>query len=579
MRLLRLLFVLLLALSPAFAASFVTTSHYDIAVGDDDVLVTWHLNYSTGLNNVRLTLTLLLPPNSTMLSASDSLGPITNYNFKQSADSPVLVLTARNGQEGGPIAMALEYRITPFPAQKFGRLRITQPLCLALTDSFSADITLPEDAVLITSAPQATYGTRIAHFSSQGQCIQLSYLRGPQFEGAGGYSYVPFTHYNVFTRNAGQKLRTDISELDSRANSLLPAITGLDAPYSRWTVIVAGSDAFPLEGEAGFYSGAGIIYLRENYNNSLAPVLAHETLHGFNSVVLPWNHGTSFWFEEGTADYAAHLASLDLGLEEPDIFVKGSSYYSSPYSDLANYYRTNNNTMESWDFSSLDSFSYDYSQFIMRAYIESYGTDALKQAYACLGRIPPKTNASTVAARNALVVGCMSRSAGNVSFESILYPGKDVFAKDERAFQRYAALLGSAKWKGSSKPLPASAYDLPPLPNETESKAALDALNASFASLKPLTYNQAEAMRQNALEFYNRSQYYYDNGNYDVSLSYSATAAAMLKNALALEDINANLVKSSQQPNNQAKPASSGSCLPALALPALLLLASWRRLS
>ncbi|MFA6035467.1 MAG: hypothetical protein WC759_00730 [Candidatus Micrarchaeia archaeon] len=536
MRFSSILFVLLLALAPAFAASFVTTSHYDMALGEDDALVSWHLNYSTELKNLRLTLTLILPSNSTMLSASDSQGQITNYNFKKSADSPVLVITGKNGPEGGPIALDIEYRIAPFATQKFGRLRITQPLCLAITDHFSADITLPEDAVLITSTPKSSYGTRNAHISSLGDCIELSYLRGPQFEGAGGYSYVPFTHYDVFARNVDQKLRTEVSEVDSRA-SILPAITGLEAPYPRWTVLVAGDDLLPLESEAGLYTGAGIIYLREDYNNSLAPILAHETTHGFNSIVLQWTDGKSFWFEEGTADYAAHLSVLDIGIEDPDMFVKGSSYYSSSYSELADYYQSGDNRMESWDFSSLDSFSYDYSQFIIRAYVDAYGTDALKQAYACLGRIPPETNATTSAEINGLVLGCMSRSAGNVSFESILYPGKDVFAQNQRTFERYAAAIGSATWKGTAKPLPASAYDLPPLPNELESKAALDALSATFASLEPFTSESAASTYQDALARYKLAQSEYDARNYAQSLEHSNYASNLLSTAIIMQNI------------------------------------------
>jgi len=588
MKLLPALFALALLTHLSLAASsFVTSSSYGLAVGENDVLVTWHLNYSTELKNLRLTLTFPLPPNSTMISVSDALGPISNYDVAESGDGPSVTLTARNGPDGGPIALDIQYRVSPFDTQKFGRLRITPSLCLAVTDYFSADVTLPEDAVLLSSSPKADYGKRTAHIGSEGECMVLAYMRGAQFEAAGGYQYVPYTHYDVFARNPSEKMRGEISSVDSLAG-LLPTITGLDATYPRWVVIVAPSGILSPKGEAGLYRGAGIIYLLEDYNESFSPILAHETTHGFNGQVLGWNNGASFWFEEGTADYVAHLYTLEIGAKEADIFVRGSGYYSSPYSELADYYRTNNNTMESWNFSTLDSFSYDFSQFMIRAYVDSYGTDALRQAYACLGRISPETNVTTSDERNALVVGCMSRSAGNVSFESILYPSKALFNENERSFERYAGAIGSGTWKGAPKPLPASAYDLPPLPYEKESKDALDALSANFTSLSPFTSEQAIEFYNQALARSEQARTAYQEGEYRTALEDANYAAMLLQTAITVEQTDAQTrdviaAINNQSPSGGNKPPKPSplpsSCLPAFALAGTMLLASWRRFS
>ncbi len=576
-------FALLIHLSLA-ASSLVTTSNYGLALGENDVLITWHLNYSTGpkMQATTLTLTFPLPPNSTLISVSVALGLISKFDVAESGDGPLVRLTVRNGPDGGPIALEIQYRISPFETQKFGRLRITPALCLAETDRFSADVTLPEDSILLSSTPISSYGERTVHIGSEGECIVLAYLRGAQFEVAGGYQYIPYTHYDVFAPAPSEKMRGEISDADSLAD-LLPTITGLDATYPHWVVVVVPPDLLSLKGEAGLYLGAGVIYLLENYNESFAPHLVHETMHGFNGQVLGWNKGASFWFEEGTADYAAHLYTLESGAKDTDMFVRGSGYYSSPYSELADYYRTGDNRMEFWNFSTLDSFSYDYSQFIIRAYVYSYGTDALRQAYACLRTIAPGTNAGNYSERNNLVVGCMSRSAGNVSVESILYPGKALFMADERSFERYAGAIGSATWKGVPKPLPASAYDLPPLPYENESKDALATLSASIAATKPFTSQRALGLYQDALARYDQARTAYQQGDYHTAFQDASYATVLLQTAAAAEQANGGTGNGNQAPsgtNNPPQPSPApGSCLPAFALAGTLLLASWRRFS
>jgi hypothetical protein len=592
-----LVLALLLCLAPLSLAQDVqTTSHYGIDVGDSDATVNWFLNYSTNLKNLRLTLSFFIPPNATLISVSDGLGEISSPTVMETPNGEEVTVTARNGPDGGPIALAIRYSVKHIIVHSYGRLRITTPLCLAVTNSSSADVTLPDGAVLLASSPAAKTGLQTASFLSVAECIKLSYMLASG-EGQGGYSHYATQHYEVFGRNIDAKLKGEIADLELQY-SLFPTMTGLQPDYSKWVVVIVPKADLSSKGEAGSYNGGGLIYLLEEQQlesgeTGLAPILAHETVHGFNGGPFAWNHGSSFWFEEGTAEYGAHIASQLMGLRQGDFFVKGSPYYTSTYSDLADYYGSGSTRMETWDFSSLDQFSYDYSQFLIRAYVDAYGTDALRQSYDCLRRVPPDREVSGPAEVNSLVLDCMSKAAGGggvAAPDSILYPGRALFNSNERAFEHYAASIGAASWKGESKPLPKSAYDLPPLPYEAESQSALDSLSASYRTLQPFTSDDARAQYQSSFALYNDAQALHQQGSYRDSLAKAQLAHLYLNNALAAEvaykaaqaagqhDAQPGTYGNGTSTNQGGNGSSSRQvfpCLPAYALVGLLALAAY----
>ncbi|MDO8340069.1 MAG: hypothetical protein Q7T16_05435 [Candidatus Burarchaeum sp.] len=516
-----LVLALLVIALPNFAAAeevlSKTSAHYQVAIIGEDAEVTWLLNYTVAVKSIKLTLTFGLPANATLLSISDVHGPITNYRLTQMSAGDEVKLETRNDGEGGPLALAIKYIITDFAQKKYGRLRVTTQLCLASTDESSLDVVLPPDAVLLASTPKASIGSDRAQFKWVDECLRLIYVRGEEYEGAGGYFSYSTPHYAVFAPEISSKMKQELAEVEQNYG-LLSEITGISPPYGKW-VVVEAPDEKNVKKEAGVYTGSGLIFIRPTaLDENIGPLIMHETMHGFNSEPLSWYAGEGFWFDEGTASYAAHLYALANGIEEGDIFVKNSRFYSSTYDELTDYYERNYARMETWDFETLDAFSYDYSQFLMRAYVDAHGTEALKQAYACLPRTPEQ-NVTDSQKRNNYILTCLSLADSNASFESILYPGKELFLTDEHAFERYTASIGSASWKGEAKPLPKSAYDLPPLPYEREANESISALSAAMqensgrfnSSQANLTFSKAIAAYESAKNSYSAGKYFEAN--------------------------------------------------------------------
>ncbi len=565
--------LLLLAL-PTFAAAedviSKTSAHYQAAINGEDAEVTWFLNYSVAVKSIKLTLTFDLPANATLLSISDVHGPITNYRLTQMPTGDEVKLETRNDGEFGPLALAIKYLITDFAQKKYGRLRITAPLCLASTDEVSVDVSLPPDSVLLASTPKASIGSNQVQFKWVDECIRLMYERGEAYEGSDGYFSYSTPHYAIFAPEISSKMKQELAEVE-QSYGLLSEITGISAPYVKW-VVVEAPDEKNVKKEAGVYTGGGLIFIRPNaLDENIGPLVIHETMHGFDSAPLSWYAGEGFWFDEGMASYAAHLYSLANGIGEGDIFVKNSLFYSSSYDELADYYAKNSTRMETWDFATLDAFSYDYSQFIIRAYVHAHGTEALKQAYACLPRTPDK-NVTDAQKRNNYILTCLSLADSNASFESILYPGKDIFLTDKLAFERYASAIGAASWKGESKPLPNSAYDLPPLPYEREANESISALSAAIhENSDRFNSSQANLLFSKAISEYESAKNSYATGKYFEANLMALQAEVFLKMA---KQADADQVAGAAQPASSpfALPCSSG-----FALLAVLALAFRRR--
>ena len=153
-------FALLLLLSFLSLAAYgelvtKTTAHYGIDIQDEDAEVTWLLNYSTSVQNVKLTLTFVLPANATLISISDLHGPVLDYELTRKPDGDEVLLTTKNDGRGGPLSLTILYWVTDIAPERYGQLRISQPLCFAITDEASAEVTLPADSVLIASTPSA----------------------------------------------------------------------------------------------------------------------------------------------------------------------------------------------------------------------------------------------------------------------------------------------------------------------------------------------------------------------------------------------------------------------------------------
>ena len=322
--------LLALAILPLASAEEVltkTNAHYEIAIQDEDAEVTWHLNYSVAVKSIKLTLTFNLPENATLKSVSDVHGPITNYHLTPMPDGDEVELQTRNDGEGGPLALTIEYAIKDFAQQKFGRLRISAPLCLVSTDESSAEVSLPADAALLASAPSAKTGSNRMQFKWIDECIRLIYKRGEALEGAGGYFSYSTLHYELFAEEIKPKMRQELADIENNYG-LLSQITGTSPPYEKWIVVVNPNQKTAKK-EAGVYTGTGLIFIHPDaLEDDIGPLIMHETMHGFNGPVLSWAEGNGFWFEEGTATYAAHLYSLAKGIEEGDIFVKNSRLYS-----------------------------------------------------------------------------------------------------------------------------------------------------------------------------------------------------------------------------------------------------------
>jgi len=524
----------MLSLSCADIAVTKTTAHYNILIEDEDAEITWLLNYSTAIQNLKLTLTFTLPENATIISISDLHGPILNYDVVQLPSGDEITLQTRNDGQGGPLSLTIKYSLKNIAPQKYGRLRISYPLCLSITDESSADLTLPPDAVLISSSPASKQGSRTAHFNYLGQCLIFVYKRGTEFEDQGGYDSYSTTHYEVFSRELSQDVKKAALDVEDYY-WLHENITGIQPPYEKWTIIFTphGQD---IKGEAGVYVGSGLIFIREDaLDGELAPLIVHETIHGFNSKPLHWDVVPgSFWFEEGTATYGAHLYSLEKGIEEPDFFVKNSDYYTSTYEELANYYERDSSYMEVWDFELLDQFSYDYSQFIIRSYIDSYGTKALRQTYACLSRVPEDTADPLL--RNENILDCMVLAAANGTRESILYPYKELYQSDEHTFERLVARIGSGDWRGEEKPLSSSAYDLPPLPYELEAADELAIVEADLQAAPAFTSSNAQSLLAQATSEYELARSLFEQERYKESLAASKRASEILQLAYQAEE-------------------------------------------
>lgn len=186
-------------------------------------------------------------------------------------------------------------------------------------------------------------------------------------------------------------------------------VLGFQQKFARFPVAVMNDhdyDRLVNEWSAGEYVGGGI-KIREpiSIEDTFAPVLAHEVVHGLNDRRLNWDQTSSSYFDEGVSKYVESLMrkkmynegetnrkSGELFGEEQEYRVKKDGkryiYTIPPKGDkevLWNYYQNDREFMKTWSaFSSSDpdirSFGYAYSELVIANYV-SRDNGSIRELY------------------------------------------------------------------------------------------------------------------------------------------------------------------------------------------------------
>lgn len=187
----------------------------------------------------------------------------------------------------------------------------------------------------------------------------------------------------------------DIEEIDT-AFRVAIGTTEIESEYKYFAVALMPEHKYEANFDswsAGTYS-SGVIALRENLEDQLLPVTAHETVHALNHHKLEWDETDSAYFDEGVAEYSEFLMTKKLYSKEERTTGPGElfgdekryddpedqrRYYKVPprgdREDLWEYYRNDKEFMKEWSPNKGDrDLGYPYSQLIVRYYVKNNGS-------------------------------------------------------------------------------------------------------------------------------------------------------------------------------------------------------------
>jgi hypothetical protein len=485
------LFTLLLLLPLAVQAITVSTSfeNYSGTLAEDGTISHFiEVGYSSPEPIRSLTLSYYVPTRAYNVTWHGDRGSITNANMTTyNSYYQLLHLSINFGVDESEYALNLSYNTAP-DIRAYGRL-VRATVC-PFTTNVTSRITLPEGGVYLSSTPDMDFaGSPPSAELTIYDCISLVYLR----QTGTGYTLSSIGKNYLLVHTSQSSLR-NVSQDITMAASFIPRIEselGLPFPFKHMAYVILplqSTDILPWA--AGEYHAPGVVLVRPNATTyALAETIVHETTHAFNSQI-PHVQGADNWFDEGMADYMEHQAFLEAGDYEEALFPENNPRAQTHLSDLRYYYGNNYTFMMEWDptnsaYDEWRNFGYAYSQLVIRAYVDEFGSGALRSTYACLvvhgNSVIPQQEFTD------LLTGCMSNSSGGADPEEFLNPGKSLLG-DEGAFADYIDRIGSSAFiavepdhtptppvtptpspGGSVTPTPSPGGSVTPTPTETPS--------------------------------------------------------------------------------------------------------------
>jgi len=174
-------------------------------------------------------------------------------------------------------------------------------------------------------------------------------------------------------------------------------VLGFSTGFERLPVAVMPSSKYNEtinRWSAGQYTNATLT-VRDNLDDNLKPILAHETVHALNDHYFEWDTRGS-WFDEGVSKYIEYLTKKGLegesrtrevfGEDKSYITNRGGSRYKHHLPSkgdkdvLWKYYQDDREFMKHWSPESNNrEFGYAYSELVIRNYIMRNGS--LKELY------------------------------------------------------------------------------------------------------------------------------------------------------------------------------------------------------
>ncbi len=177
----------------------------------------------------------------------------------------------------------------------------------------------------------------------------------------------------------------------------IPKITGIEPPFEKFPVVVMDDAEFAEKVNAyseGVYRTGGIILLKAGvFGENAAPVILHETVHGFNAQAMTWNNSGSAWFDEGMAKFTEYLARRRIGMRLANLFDGVNEYREGDYiirvypansvEQLMEYYSGEKTFMNEWtpERESTREFGYSFGELFVRDYVYRNGFTSLLNAY------------------------------------------------------------------------------------------------------------------------------------------------------------------------------------------------------
>ena len=440
-------FTLLLLLPLAAQAVTVSMSfeNYSGTLAEDGTISHFIAVGYTSPEPIRsLTLSYYVPTRAYNVTWHGDRGSITNANMTTyNSYYQLLHLSINFGVDESEYALNLSYNTAP-DIRAYGRL-VRATVCPFATNVTSR-ITLPAGGVYLSSTPDMDFaGSPPSAELALYDCASLVYLR----QTGEGYTLSSIGKNYLLVHTSQSSLRNVSQEITLTA-SFIPRIEselGLPFPFKHMAYVVLPTQSTDiLPWAAGEYHAPGVVLVRPNATTyALAETLVHETTHAFNSQI-PHVQGADNWFDEGMADYMEHMAFLESGRYEEALFPENNPRAQTHLSDLRYYYGNNYTFMTDWDptnsaYDEWRNFGYAYSQLVIRAYADEFGSGALRSTYACLavhgGSSIPQQEFSD------MLTDCMSNASGGADPEGFLNPGKSLLG-DESAFADYIDRIGSS---------------------------------------------------------------------------------------------------------------------------------------
>jgi len=315
-----------------------------------------------------------LPDDSRVISVSDSLGQIEDYNL----DGTNLEVETNEGAPRREEKLEINYVIETSPTvenglymrsisfpgfqdeQNSGKLRVDNLLSGRTTHGF-----------------QTSFNNDNLNFTGEGP-VQVNFNFGQGLES--GY-------YEFFSTPG---IESNVNQSEDAYEVALGFVNNQNR-FERIPVLIYGEsyNTQGLEWSAGEYR-AGTVRVKSS--EEMRPVLAHETVHSLNDPLLNWDRTSSDWFDEGTARHVESLMRKQLyrngetdrrpaDLFGEDIsytdFDEGLDYTVSSKGDreeLWNYYRDNRSFMMDWTPRNGNrDFGYAYSELIIKNFLINGG--------------------------------------------------------------------------------------------------------------------------------------------------------------------------------------------------------------